>query len=392
MTICPEYRVRLFLSVDLVGSTAFKAASVQNQKDVYPEWVNVFRQFYQNFPETLSASYRETKSSLSGDETLVNGGPKLWKTIGDEIVFCTRVVNLQHLACCITSFLSALHTYGIVLEASGHTLDVKGAGWIGIFPTENRSISLQRDDSGDISDSGFLTEDFELKVDKHPFKFDFLGTGIDAGFRIAKNASTDKFSASADLAFLLAKASLENMFSGRFTYHGWEEFKGVIQNHPYPVVSIDTERNANKRTVRDRERLLTREQEAAALPLHDFLLAFLQHEEMEVPSLPLNSADTTSILPSSYIRFRSVWEFGYKEITEREDSVKKSENPENEKGSQHLSPAVTQFAEQVSKEVLTSSMSRWIKDRKRQAELIQKLEKIREATAKLREEDNDEEQ
>lgn len=370
--------------MDLVGSTAFKAASAQDEEDVYPEWVNVFRQFYQNFPETLTASYRETKSALSADEPMVNGYPKIWKMIGDEIVFCSRIHNLQHLSCCITSFLSALHKYGAVLETSGHKLDVKGAAWIAIFPKGNRSISLQRETPNNLLDNGLITEDFEREVDDHPHRYDFLGTGIDTGFRIAKNAATDRLSISADLAFLLAKAAIENMFTGKFTYHGREAFKGVIENHLYPVISIDTERNAEKRTINARERMLTHEKETTALSLHDFLQAFLQHEKMELPVLPLVAADPNPPRPpASYGRFRTIWETGVKELNEREETVEESENPEHDAdNSLQLSSAITAFAEQISKDVSRSPLSKlFINVSARHADLMPSFEKAKGSEA-----------
>lgn len=355
MSLCPEYRVRLFLSVDLVGSTAFKSGSDVAADALYPEWVESFRQFYQQFPEALDSSYRETKSALSGDDQLINGGPKIWKTIGDEILFCARIISLRHLSCCISSFLTALDNYGRMLENSGVPLDVKGAGWLASFPAENISISVQRGGtSGKAGNQDLLSEEFEDEADKFPFRFDFLGKGLDAGFRIAKNASTDRFTSSAELSFLLAQATLQNMFSGRFTYHGRETFKGVIRNQPYPVVSIDTERNPEKRNIRERERMLTRESEASPLALHDFLLAFMNHENMEIPVLPLDGGDEGMEPPASYRRFRKAWEVGVKENQERDDSIAASENAENE-GGDHLSPAITDFAKQISNDVTRST-------------------------------------
>lgn len=322
---------------------------------LYPEWVESFRQFYQQFPEALDSFYRETKSALSGDDQLINGGPKIWKTIGDEILFCARIISLRHVSCCISSFLAALDSYGRMLENSGVPLDVKGAGWLASFPAENISISVQRGaGNGKAGSEDLLSEKFEAEADKFPFKFDFLGKGLDAGFRIAKNASTDRFTSSAELCFLLAQATMHNMFSGRFTYHGRETFKGVIRNQPYPVVSIDTERNPAKRSIRERERMLTHEPEASPLALHDFLLAFMNYENMEIPILPLNGGDNAPEPPMSYKRFRKAWAMGAKENQERDDSVAASENADDKDGAP-LSLAITDFARQMSSDATRST-------------------------------------
>lgn len=48
----PAYRVRLFLSVDLTGSTAFK----HNQKSPLI-WLKAFQKFYGEFPKILQEQY-----------------------------------------------------------------------------------------------------------------------------------------------------------------------------------------------------------------------------------------------------------------------------------------------------------------------------------------------
>ena len=63
-----EYRVRLFLSVDLSGSTAFK-----NSKDGEgrktgepPNWVIVFQRFYSDFPSMFATEFRQQKNAGVG--------------------------------------------------------------------------------------------------------------------------------------------------------------------------------------------------------------------------------------------------------------------------------------------------------------------------------------
>lgn len=357
MSECPEYRVRLFLSVDLVGSTAFKSSSTATGDALYPDWVERFRQFYKVFPDTLDAHYRESKSALNGSETVINGGPKLWKTIGDEILFCARVTSVRHLSCCITAFMDALDKYGRLLEDAGTPLDVKGSGWVASFPAENIAISVQRGSSISASTDGEdRTEAFENKVDAAPFLHDFLGKGIDTGFRIAKNASTDKLTVSIELAFLLAQASLDNMFTGRFTYHGRETFKGVLKNQPYPVISVDTERNAEKRNVRSREQILTQEREAQPLALHDFLAAFMKYEEIEIPVLRVEENSDPVDPPPSYEVFKNAWKASVTEDIQRDESVTASETPSNQDGTPELSRAITDFARHIKSEASRYSM------------------------------------
>jgi len=201
------------------------------------------------------------------------------------------------------------------------------------------------------------TEEFEQQVDASPLLFDFLGKDIDAGFRIAKNASTDRFTSSLELGFLLSKASLQDMFSGRFTYHGRETFKGVIRNQPYPVISIDTERDFDKRNLRYRERILTQEMDAPAQALHDFLLAFMQYEGIEIPALPTDFGTAEPPRPPSYERFRKAWEISFKETEERDESIDASEAAANQTGLSQLDSAVTDFVKHMKSETTRASLN-----------------------------------
>lgn len=325
------------MTVDLVGSTAYKATPMDEAKaseDPRPEWVLRFRQFYQQFPEILEAQFRETDFARDANHDADSLRPKIWKTIGDEILFCCRVVSVHHLACCVTAFLKTLDAYGRNLDADRVPLDVKGAGWIAAFPAENISIEIfggSRAASVTTDNDDVLTEKFEAAADAEPHKYDFLGKGIDAGFRVAKNASSDRFTASLELGYILADATDHSFFSGRFSYHGREALKGVNGGRPYPVISIDAERNQSKRLLRTRERILTQEPEVTAVALKDFLHAYMENDGIELPSLP---SDTNSDAepPKSYLQFKTAWHSNVKEMQKRDDGVEASEREDNQKG------------------------------------------------------------
>lgn len=334
--------------MDLVGSTAYKASFLNSHgqgKDPLPEWVIRFRQFYQRFPEALTAAYQKTDSGDHVDSTQRDPPPKVWKTIGDEIIFCCRVRSIKHLACCVTAFLRALESYGQSLDTDGVPLDVKGAGWLAAFPAENISIEVV---NGNVAatkrNQEYLTEDFELEADQLPHKFDFLGTGIDAGFRVAKTASADRFTASVGLSYLLASAAQNNMFMGQFSYHGRQPFKGVNKDHPYPVVSIEAERNPEKRRLRARERLLLNENFVAPVALYDYLDEYMKHEGIDFPVLPALSSDAPPPNPRTYAAFEANWKTNVKEADGRDKSIDESEQPANQ-GGDEISLEVLKFAE-----------------------------------------------
>ena len=186
---CPRYRARLFLSVDLCNSTSFKSSRQPH------EWVSVFRDFYSEF----SDKYRQkhlvvVESSSAGLENLRSNKPKLWKTIGDEIIFANRVDSCFEVYVFVKAFVDALHEYGKSLREDDNrkSLGVKGNGWICSFPYPNIAINIPSGETTASSDLG-NTEALELSADENPHLHEFLGKGLDYGFRISQNSSEDFF-------------------------------------------------------------------------------------------------------------------------------------------------------------------------------------------------------
>jgi hypothetical protein len=267
--------------------------------------VQQFRQFYQQFPKALLSKFAETTTGKSAGD-LSAKAPKVWKTIGDEILFCCRVNSVEHVACCVTAFIQALEEIGKSFEANDVPLDVKGAGWLAAFPAENISIEIF---NGKIAsqNNDLPTEVFEAGADINPHQYDFLGTGIDTGFRIAKNASSERLTASVGLAYILCQAARHGHFGGTFEYHGRERFKGVNRDQPYPVVSISSERDEKKRTLKERERMVTQEQPASPVALGDFLHDFMINEKIDLPILPATEGSQEFDPPTSYSTFKTAW-------------------------------------------------------------------------------------
>ncbi|WP_158623095.1 hypothetical protein [Pseudorhodobacter sp. E13] len=182
----PEYRIRLFLSVDLTGSTNFKSSDSSTFR-----WLKAFQKFYGEFPALFQKKYVEVSGSipdLSADEKAQI--PKVWKTVGDEILFVNRVHSITQLGAYVSAFSGALKEFGQEIHGI-HKLNTKGNAWVAAFPSPNCSISLSIGTNQDPISGGneLLTEDFERKVDETPRDYDFLGKGIDSGFRIARNSS-----------------------------------------------------------------------------------------------------------------------------------------------------------------------------------------------------------
>lgn len=298
----PEYRVRLFLSVDLTGSTNFKSKSGQSNLD----WLKAFQKFYGEFPVLFSNKYTEicgvTEDIGEREEAI---SPKVWKTIGDEIIFVNRVDSITHLGAYVKAFSTSLIEFGEMVETT-YGLNTKGNGWLAAFPSPNCSIQLSKTGSRDPFSGEFevLTEDFELEVDQTPHDFDFLGKGIDGGFRISRNSTIDTFTISPALAFLLCKAKRNKdttKFDCDFLFHEPQIFKGVVGEKPYPIVSIDTNRDPQLKKIYDLQaELLQKPVVADSEILSSYLEKYIKHHKIEMPSLKLSSGNADIDPPEHY--------------------------------------------------------------------------------------------
>jgi len=312
---CPDYRLRLFLSVDLAGSTAFKTGRGREPSggSSQPLWVKVTRDFYREFPKLVQESFDRRMNGKAANTSPPIKHPQVWKTVGDEILFCCRVQSLEHLVLCIESFLDALENFGLTLDQGGKHLDVKGAGWLAAFPSPNVTATLDEA----ILHADQFDEAFEARADESPNSVDFLGNGIDCGFRIAGKAASDRFVLSVELAWLLAEGAHRNIFGRRFAYHDRHILKGVLRDRPYPIISIETERNLSRRTVRNYELQMMQVGSPGALAIRDFLQSFMKDEDIDLPVLPSAGDPVPAEAPSTYAEFRARWLADAAEIEKR---------------------------------------------------------------------------
>ncbi len=307
---CPSYRLRAFLSVDLVGSTAFKVRAPATEQAVDRRWVKQINHFYLDFPENCRKIY-DSKSPAAHGGAYKNAYPRLWKTLGDELVLCARIVSHEHLAIVVSSFVRALKDYGSYLDNGGIRLDVKGAAWIAPFPEPNITVQTSGPADGQAQSAAsdqIPDEAFEADADMNPRRYDFLGRHIDAGFRVSRHARTDFLPMSVELAYLLAEVANLDIEQFKFVYEGRHTLKGVVDDRPYPVVGLDTERNERRRAIRGKERALRQTGDAKPNDISDFLRLFMEEEGVDAPVFPSDASDGVGPkIPGSYDAFAAMW-------------------------------------------------------------------------------------
>ena len=323
MANIPEYRVRVFLSVDLVGSTAYKA----NLKSTV--WIRTFRTFYTQFLSTFRSSYIEFCEENGECTAFKEKIPKLWKTIGDEAVFVNKVESFFQLFAYVHAFDRALQLYKQLLESNTETasLGVKANGWLASFPWPNQTIAME-----DSEDAGFEDalpdEDDEAGADADPGRYEFLGPGIDSGFRIATNSTAGFFTLSPALAYALCRANTNRDYSKfrcDIEYRGVNTLKGVLSGESYPIVGLNTERNEDRVKLRRLQNTLEGVTPSSDDQMIEYLEEFIKFHKIEMPPLELNGVDSRVVVPDFYTnRFVPDWESLSRDLELREANLDES--------------------------------------------------------------------
>ncbi|NQX11834.1 hypothetical protein HQQ80_09385 [Microbacteriaceae bacterium VKM Ac-2855] len=217
---------KLFLSVDLVGSTNFKQRSA--------EWIDSFLSFYEGFPRDLDAALDE----LRHNETCV---PTLWKAVGDELIFTADVSDEAEIYFLVRAWLRAMELHEPGLEKSQMT--TKGGAFLACFPGPDREVAIPLNPTRGDSDkySSVRNEEALQNRDYSKFLFDYLGPSIDTGFRVLSACSPRYFTLSVEVAWAMAQhqLSINSSSSTDFSLMDERELKGVWKGRPYPLFSID---------------------------------------------------------------------------------------------------------------------------------------------------------
>ncbi len=200
--------VRLFLSVDMVGSTEFKARLTGEGSG---SWLKYFQTFFANFP--LMVAGQIGFEFLDDDST---PAVEVWKVMGDEVVFVTRPASPEEL----TSILIALLRTMTLYEERHLTelpLRLKGTAWLADFKGQNIEIEIPELSSGETG-----------------AHLDFIGPDIDLGFRVTRFARAGCMALSLDVVEQVLQAS--NAAAAALYLVGAEPLKGILFGRPYPII------------------------------------------------------------------------------------------------------------------------------------------------------------
>jgi len=266
-----KVHTRVFFGFDLAGSTAFKQRSGDEDSvpdgaaDYLMSWARQTHHFYaatnrEVAAGILSARRQAPRRFARHFKTDLHD---LWKGAGDELIFERILERLTDVPVVVLAFYLAYRALReAVRERSGGQLDVKAAAWSAGFPLANMFLPIndQMADAG--IDAMFAQDEKTYRremilraadgVLKGTDRWDFVGPGMDTGFRVASMAAAGEVVMSMDLTYLLACAmathgagkdggaeAAQAFATIAPTIRPGKPLKGVWGNLAYPRIAID---------------------------------------------------------------------------------------------------------------------------------------------------------
>jgi hypothetical protein len=249
-----EPRLRLFLSADVVGSTALKQrpAALQDSTTISgkgPVWFSAIQGFYLEFSQSFVSDWRCRKKECQEVERdyLYGPEPTFWKSAGDEILFTKILTDHRQLTTTLHSWIECVGKVREFLKKQSGALDVKSTAWIAGFPFWNKEVAIRRFFDADdqkiedyFHEGGRLLNEYYTNQHASTAFVDYVGPHIDTGFRLTNLSSSRKMVVSVDVAYLLSMTTFDGEVSRIELYFDDPcSLKGVMGGAPYPIFWIN---------------------------------------------------------------------------------------------------------------------------------------------------------
>lgn len=246
-------RLRIFLSVDLIGSTEYKIVHMRDPATEPSWWPIVSMLFYTDFQRKFLENW-ENYSSVASQEN-VGASPKFWKAMGDELIFSKICTSQDQVVAAVQVWRRTVLDFKI--NWAHPELRFKTGGWLVGTPCRNWEVAFLRADSNEMDETlsgNSIVYNFNLLKQYYDetclrkIDIDFIGPGMDCGFRILGFADERKFVMSADLAYLIGsrtgpwgeKEYASDYPALDFYYLGIQEIKGYSRSGiGYPIFWLD---------------------------------------------------------------------------------------------------------------------------------------------------------
>jgi len=255
--------LRIFLSVDIVGSTAFKQAAKDRilekssadgaEPPPAEPWFSPIAQFYRGIERTFAREWLLCVESSKKVGWPTGAAPELWKSVGDELIYTKLLGDHREALTTINAWMKTVESYRRRLKEQFKSLDLKTTAWVAGFPVHNAEVIFRSSvqglrDAEDEDDEVFsnlaLLNEFYKNPDSPELTKDYIGPAIDTGFRLSQLSTPRRLVISVELALMLVHAVRtqphEHSYDKlRFFFEGRHSLKGVFGGLPYPIFWID---------------------------------------------------------------------------------------------------------------------------------------------------------
>lgn len=243
-------RLRVFISVDIVGSTALKqkrATLDRNNISEHYAWFAAIQGFYIVAKRYLIESWDKKQKAYPDDFACFGPAPQLWKTVGDEVIFEKEITDHRQMAVLLSCFIEASEKLREYVKKKNSSLNIKCAAWLAGFPIRNKEVLLSYEQDIDFAEDyhkpvGNILNQYYDSDDSQKVPVDYIGPSIDIGFRVANFSTSRKFVLSIGIPYLLSMTiKSQNGLISDFPiyYSGAHHLKGVLGGVNYPIFWID---------------------------------------------------------------------------------------------------------------------------------------------------------
>lgn len=246
--------IKLFLSVDIAGSTKLKNTNnyyqiqqfceehVTIEKILAPDSQftseNIYEKIcedetHQDWSRIIQKCFDDFNTRFNGK---LNSKPTAnpifpWKMAGDELIYCIDVDSRTDVHKYLIAFFRTLRFFDKQYLEKGSYIRLKGAAWTAGFPIRNRIMTPIT--YPELPEQ--CTSEPLCKLNLQ----DYMGPEIDIGFRIGKYTFPGIIVVSLELAYILVDSQLKRVKEIerlRVVDTGWEELKGVWEGNKYPIL------------------------------------------------------------------------------------------------------------------------------------------------------------
>ncbi len=329
----PKYiqpSLKLFLSIDLVGSTALKqgadlgflhSSSVRIHDDQLDQpWLKPIADFYSEFGKIFENEWLLRCDKLAKHKFPTGPDPYFWKANGDELLYVKELKDRRELVSCLSAWIGATKKYREELKLKNPKLDVKCTCWCAGFPITNLEIVFSR--VVDPKDDEFVGDPrlrmycllkrwHQSESKRKKLSQDFIGPSIDTGFRLTSLATPERMPLSLEATWLYSTSDVllhkknkeirDLICCPEIFYDGSIPLKGVLSGKPYPFFWFDM--LTGDKFVDSERDLLPKKRKLSNESISEFCSAFFDKHEGQIirPFIIGEARKTGAQIPKQYL-------------------------------------------------------------------------------------------